>query len=95
MVYRRHTDSGLSVRTGGGGFLSAIRVWCAGYEDRMKADIKSSLPEVKASKSVKRFLDTSPGGLCPLDRHKMSNLYIVMAHGHSSMNPSTCNVYGR
>ena len=49
------TLSGLSVRAGGGGFLPATRVWCAGYEDRMKADIKSSQPEVKASKSVKRF----------------------------------------
>ena len=35
--------------------MPAIRVWCAGYEDRMKADIKSSQPEVKASKSVKRL----------------------------------------
>ena len=47
--------TGLSVRAGGGGFLPAIRVWCAGYGDRMKADIKSSQPEVKASKSVERF----------------------------------------
>ncbi len=44
---------GLSVRAGGGGFLPAISVWCADYKDRMKADIKSSQPEVKASKSVK------------------------------------------
>ena len=44
---------GLSGRVGGGGFLLAIRAWCACYEVRMKADIKSSLPEIKASKSVK------------------------------------------
>ncbi len=24
---------GLSVRVGGGGFLPALRVWCAGYEE--------------------------------------------------------------
>ena len=47
--------AGLSVRAGGGGFLPAVRVWCAGYEDRMKADIKSSQPKLRASKSVKRF----------------------------------------
>ncbi len=35
--------------------MPAIRVWFAGYEDRMKADLKSSQPEVKESKSVKRF----------------------------------------
>ncbi len=28
--------SGLSVRAGGGGFLPAISVWCAGYKDRLK-----------------------------------------------------------
>ena len=32
-----------------------IRVWWAGYEATLKAGIKSSQPEVKASKSVKRF----------------------------------------
>ena len=31
--------TGLSIRAGDGGFLPAIGVWCAGYEDRMKADI--------------------------------------------------------
>ncbi len=32
---------GWSTRASGGSFLLAIRVWCAGYEDRMKVDIKS------------------------------------------------------
>ncbi len=36
-------ESGLSYRAGGGGFLPAMRVWCAGYEVRMKADIKHEL----------------------------------------------------
>ncbi len=31
--------AGLSVRACGGGFLPAIRVWCAGYEVKMKADM--------------------------------------------------------
>ena len=48
--------TGLSVRAGSGGFSPAIRVWHAGYGARMKADIKSSQPEVKASKSVKTVL---------------------------------------
>ncbi len=43
---RSQWGAGLSIRAGGGRFLSAIRVWCAGYEDRIKADIKSSQPEV-------------------------------------------------
>ena len=47
--------TGLSDRAGGGAFLPAIRVWCPGYEVRIKADIKSSQQEVKASKLVKRF----------------------------------------
>ncbi len=41
------TSAGLSARAGGGAFSSAIRVWWAGYEARMKADIKSSQSEVK------------------------------------------------
>ena len=82
--------TGLTDRAGGDGLLLAIKVWCAGYEVRMKADIKSSQPKVKASKSVKRFqryrqLKFSvflpqflelPGALPPWSPIQMSNLYI-------------------
>ncbi len=82
--------TGLSVRAGGGGFLPAIRVWCAGYEDRMTAGIKRSQPEVKASKSVKRFQRYRqfkfsmflpkflelPGGVAPWTPIEMSNLCV-------------------
>ncbi len=63
-------------------FFTGYIVCCAGYEDRIKADIKCSQSEVKASKSVKRFqryrqlkfsmfylnVWGSPG-LCPLNPH--------------------------
>ncbi len=44
----------LSVR-GGGGVAPVRRGWWDGCDARMKVDIKSFNPEVKASKSVKRF----------------------------------------
>ncbi len=37
---------GLSVKAGSGSVLPAIKVWCAGYGDRMKADIKISQPVI-------------------------------------------------
>ena len=45
----------LSTRAGGGGAAPVMRVWWAGCLARVKVDIKSFHPVVKASKSVKRF----------------------------------------
>ncbi len=42
-------------KRGGGGVASVVRGWWGGSDARMKVDIKSFHPEVKASKSVKRF----------------------------------------
>ena len=50
-----YTTPVLSVRAGGGGVAPVVGVWWAGCGARMKVDIKSFHPEVKASKSVKRF----------------------------------------
>ncbi len=75
----------------------------------MKADIKSSQPEVKASKSVKRFqryrqlkfgiflpkFFELPGASPPGPPFKCPVYTQMMAYGHSSMNFLTCNVHGR
>ncbi len=45
----------LSERGGGGGVAPVVGVCWAGCDARAKVNIKSFHPEVKASKSVKRF----------------------------------------
>ncbi len=74
--------AGLSVRAGGGGFLPAIRVWCAGYEHRRKADIKSQKLKYQNRSNGSRdagnwnlacfYLNFwSFRGLCPLEPHSI------------------------
>ena len=59
--------AGLSVRAGGGGFLPAIRVWCAGYEhmhivdsDLRCRDMRTTAPPEMSSEQSNNLDNPAP-----------------------------------